>query len=68
MNNDNNKFLWVIIGLTVVMLLVGVGGKFVINKISDKVIQKLQKEYSPSPYGPGVDPDKLDVEKLRQKK
>lgn len=65
-NNDNNKLLWIVIGLTVVMLVVGLGSKSLVNKISDRVIQKLQKEYSPSPYGPGIDPDKLDVEKLRQ--
>lgn len=65
-NNDNNKLLWIVIGLTVVMLVVGIGSKSLVNKISDRVIEKLQKEYSPSPYGPGIDPDKLDVEKLRR--
>lgn len=66
MNNNDNKLLWVVIGLTAVLLLVGFGGKAFVNKVSDQVIQKLQKEYSPSPYGPGIDPDKLDVEKLRR--
>jgi len=61
---NNNKLLWIVIGLTVIMLIVG-GGSKLVNKISDEVIKKLQKEYSPSPYGPGIDPDKLDVEKLK---
>jgi hypothetical protein len=29
------------------------------ERITNKVIQKLQKEYGPSPYGPGFDPDKI---------
>jgi hypothetical protein len=39
---------------------VGVYNTFV-DHVSDKVIEKLSKEYSPSPYGPGLDPDKVDV-------
>lgn len=31
------------------------------DEISEIIIKKLQKEYSPSPYGPGIDPDKIDV-------
>jgi hypothetical protein len=40
--------------------VVGVYNTFV-DHVSDKVIEKLSKEYSPSPYGPGLDPDKVDV-------
>jgi hypothetical protein len=33
----------------------------VIDKITDKVVQRLMKEYSPGPYFPGgIDPDKVD--------
>lgn len=64
--NNSNKLLWVVIILTVVMVVVGLGSKFVVDKVADRVIQKLQKEYSPSPYGPGIDPDKLDVEKMKR--
>jgi len=35
-----------------------------VETVADKVILKLQKEYSPSPYGPGLDPDKIDVTKF----
>lgn len=63
---NSNKLFWLVVGLTVVMLAVGFGGKSFVNKVSDRVIEKLQKEYSPSPYGPGIDPDKLDAEKLRR--
>jgi hypothetical protein len=68
MNNQNlgnNKLFWVVIFLVAALVVVWFGGKFVIDKVSDRVIQKLQKEYSPSPYGPGFDPDKIDPEKLR---
>jgi hypothetical protein len=65
MNNNNNKIL---ITLTVSALLVLFAGKIMVDKIVDRVIQKLQKEYSPSPYGPGFDPDKIDIEKLIKEK
>lgn len=58
--------LWVVVGLAGVMLAVGLGGKFLVDKVADKVIQKLQKDYSPSPYGPGIDPDKLDMDRLKK--
>lgn len=65
-NNNNNILLWVVIGLTVLMVGIGFGGKFLVDKVADKVIQKLQKDYSPSPYGPGIDPDKLDLDRLKK--
>lgn len=67
MNKDENKWTWVIVGALGALLLVGLGGNFLLNKIADRVILKLQTEYSPSPYGPSIDPDKLDVEKLPKK-
>lgn len=66
MNNNSSKLLWIVIILTVIMVGVGIGSKVLVDKVADRVIQKLQKEYSPSPYGPGIDPDKLDPEKLRK--
>jgi hypothetical protein len=61
MNNLNNKFFWIIAGLTAAMLFVGIGGK-----VADVVIERLKQKYSPSPYGPGIDPDKIDVEKMKK--
>jgi len=67
MNNlNNNKFFWIVVGLTAAMLVIGVGGKVFIDKVADVVVEKLKKDYSPSPYGPGIDPDKIDYEKLRR--
>ena len=64
----NNKMVWVVAIFTVLNLAFFFGSKFVINKTADKVIEKLQKEYSPSPYGPGIDPDKVDPDALRKQR
>jgi len=63
--NNNSKLLWLVCGITTFMLIVMVAEKFLVDKVADLVIQKLQKDYSPSPYGPGIDPDKLDMEKIK---
>jgi hypothetical protein len=52
--------------LAVVFLFLVLGNKIVIDKVADRVIQKLQREYSPSPFAPGFDPDKIDVNKIRK--
>lgn len=62
----NNKFFWIVVALTGAILVFGVGGKIFVDKVADVVIEKLKKEYSPSPYGPGIDPDKIDVSKVRK--
>jgi hypothetical protein len=62
----NNKFFWIVVGLTGAMLLIGVGGKFFVDRVADVVIDKLKKDYSPSPYGPGIDPDKIDANKFKK--
>lgn len=60
-----SKFFWVVVGLTAAMLLVGVGGKVFVDRVADVVVEKLKKDYSPSPYGPGIDPDKIDMDKIK---
>lgn len=43
-------------------VIIGLQGcDILLNKVADKVIEKLEKDYSPSPYGPGLDPDRVDV-------
>jgi hypothetical protein len=66
MININNKFFWIVVALTGAMLTIGIGGKFFIDKVADVVVEKLKKDYSPSPYGPGIDPDKIDVNKIKK--
>ncbi len=60
-----NKLFWVVIVIGVLFIGVIKGGDILVNRIADRAVEKLMKEYSPSPYGPGVDPDKLDAERLR---
>ena len=64
---NDNKLLWIIGILVAVMIVMGFGSKILVDKIADRVIQKLQKDYSPSPYGPGFDPDRIDLEKIKKK-
>ena len=62
----NEKLKWVVGILAGFLLIVVVGGNFFVNKVADRVIQRLQKEYSPSPYGPGLDPDKIDFPGMKK--
>ncbi len=63
-----NKLVCVILVVTVFNLSGFFVGTLIINKITDRVIQKLKKEYSPSPYHPGFDPDKVDISPLKEEK
>ena len=70
----DNKLFWFASFLASAILISSVFSKQVSNlvieshyeKIADVVVKKLQKDYSPSPYGPGIDPDKIDVEKIKK--
>lgn len=57
---------WFVAVLTLFNVGIFVVGKVVIDRAADAVIQKLQKGYSPSPYGPGLDPDRVDVDSIKQ--
>tara|TARA_Y100000034_G_scaffold130673_1_gene189683 strand:- start:1386 stop:1709 length:324 start_codon:yes stop_codon:yes gene_type:complete len=61
MNNSQYIMLFVAGGLLVAFIGVMAGGDFFVDKVADRVIEKLQKPYGPSPYGPGFDPDKINV-------
>lgn len=62
----NNKFFWIVVAVTIFNIMMYFGSKVLIDKTADRVIKKLQKEYSPSPYGPGIDPDKVDPDAINQ--
>ena len=51
--------------LTVFNFLLFLFSKVIIEKAAERAIQKLQKEYSPSPYGPGIDPDKINIDGVK---
>ena len=50
----------VLVGLMIV-------SDFVLDKVADRVIDRLSKDYSPSPYGPGLDPDKVPMTKIHNR-
>lgn len=72
---ENKKF-WAVIALSFVILILNIFSNRLVNlvvenhygKIADCVVKKLQKDYCPSPYGPGIDPDKIDLDKFLQDK
>ena len=64
----NNRVFWVLIVVTIFNIGIFLLGKVVVDKAADRVIQKLQQDYSPSPYGPGLDPDKVAPDALKSQK
>jgi hypothetical protein len=64
---NTNKLLYILLTLTSLLLIFGLGVNLFVDKVSDRVIQKLKQDYSPSPYGPTIDPDKIDLNKVNIK-
>ena len=60
-NLFKNKIFWAVAVVTFMNASVFLVGHVVIDKAADSVIERLEKDYSPSPYGPGFDPDKVEV-------
>lgn len=65
--NNTNKLFYIFVFLTVLLLVFGLGVNLFVEKVSDRVIQKMKQDYSPSPYGPTIDPDKVDLNKVNLK-
>lgn len=63
-----NKLFWVLLGVVILNIVLIVFGKIIVDKTTKQVIHKIQKEYSPSPYGPGFDPDKVDIKAFKTSK
>lgn len=59
---------WVVIIFTVLNVGVFLIGKVVVDQAAIKVIEKLQSDYSPSPYGPGINPDLVDINAIKNQK
>jgi hypothetical protein len=55
-----NKMFIIVAVFMMFNVMIFVGGKYIVNKAADEVIERLERNYSPSPYGPGLDPDKVD--------
>jgi hypothetical protein len=55
-----NKVAVVIVIIIAIILGSAFGMHLLIDKVSDKVIEKLKRDYVPGPYSPGIDPDKVN--------
>jgi hypothetical protein len=55
-----NKLVVAVVVILVVVLGVVFGMNTLVDKTSDRVIEKLQRDYAPGPYVPGCDPDKIN--------
>lgn len=56
----NNRNILVIIALfSSILFGVVLINNLMIDKITEKVIFELKREYTPGPYDPGFDPDKV---------
>ena len=60
-NLKSKQVLLIVVGAFAVIMGLMIVGDFVVDKVADRVIDKLSKDYCPSPYGPGLDPDKVPV-------
>lgn len=58
--NINKNLMFAVVLLIAVGATIFVGGKVFVDKVAEKVIDKLQRDYTPGPYQPGFDPDKVD--------
>lgn len=59
MNKENFNFV-VLLGVLIGALLVN--NLVLTNKIANRVIESLKRDYVPGPYDPGFDPDKVPPE------
>jgi hypothetical protein len=54
-----NKLVWVIFVLLGIFVGVLFINNYLVSRVTDKVIERLQRNYVPGPYAPGIDPDKV---------
>ncbi len=62
-----NKLIWVAGAISIALLFVSLAGPVIVDRITDKVVERLMKDYSPGPYFPGIDPDKVNPNIWRDK-
>lgn len=67
MNNvTESKFFIPAVTLLGVSLVLVAFNRVIVDKVADRVIRKLQRDYSPSPFAPGFDPDKIDMSSIKK--
>lgn len=55
-----NPLAWIVVTLFLVAGVEVASFKITVNKTTENVIQEMQKHYTPGPYAPGFDPDKVN--------
>jgi len=70
MSQIEKILLAIAIGIGALMFMIYFGSPIVAKfpPIKQAVIEDLKRDYCPSPYGPGFDPDKIDVTEFTGKK
>lgn len=58
-----NPFFWMVAISSLITIQTVVVVPLATKKATEDVIESLQKEYSPSPYGPGIDADRITRER-----
>lgn len=53
------RLLTVVLFLFALISALFVNNYFLVDKVTNKVIENLKREYVPGPYEPGFDPDKV---------
>jgi hypothetical protein len=62
---ENRSLLIGVVGLSAFLFLILFLNLFFVPKITRDVIQELKREYTPGPYDPAYDPDKINPNLLR---
>jgi hypothetical protein len=68
MQENKNLLMYLLINDILLIGLLVVANPVIIDKISDRVVKVLQRDYSPSPYGggPSINPDRIDMNKIKK--
>lgn len=68
MQENKNLLMYLLINDIVLAGLFLVATPLIVDKMVDRVVKVLQRDYSPSPYGggPSIDPDRIDMNKIKK--
>ena len=61
-----NSKLSVVIAVVLGIVMIFLGGKVLKDKIAKQVIEEFRRGYTPGPYQPGFDPDKVNPNAFTQ--
>jgi hypothetical protein len=66
MPNQTKLIVWIVAGILFLNIYSFVMYKVTVAGATKSILQRME-QYSPSQYGPGLDPDKVNPEALQQK-